>query len=51
MKLDESDKKSKDLQSEKVKLNAIIKMGQDALQQEQNLVKQLQEDLQKKVVV
>ena len=36
-------KKNKELASNIVRLNGIIKTGQDALTQEQNLVKQLQE--------
>ena len=47
--LGEEQKKVKDLTSEKVKLNSIVKMGQDALRQEQDLVRQLQEQLNKKV--
>lgn len=38
-------KKNKDLASQIIKLNGIIKTGHDALTQEQNLVKKLQEEL------
>jgi len=38
-------KKNKDLASQIVKLNGILKTGHDALTQEQNLVKKLQDEL------
>lgn len=38
-------KKNKDLASQIVKLNGIIKTGHDALTQEQNLVKKLQDEM------
>ena len=38
-------KKNKDLASNVVKLNGIIKTGHDALTQEQNLVEQLRKQL------
>ncbi|KAK7103677.1 hypothetical protein V1264_018535 [Littorina saxatilis] len=41
-------KKNKELSSTLVRLNGIIKTGQDALSQEQKLVKQLQEQLTEK---
>lgn len=44
-------KKNKDLSSTLVRLNGIIKTGQDALTQEQTLVKQLQEQLDEKTKV
>lgn len=44
-------KKNKDLSSTLVRLNGIIKTGQDALMQEQKLVKQLQEQLTEKTKV
>lgn len=44
-------KKNKDLSSTLVRLNGIIKTGQDALTQEQKLVKQLQEQLTEKTKV
>lgn len=43
--LEAEKKKNKDLASQIVKLNGIIKTGHDALTQEQNLVKKLQEQL------
>ena len=39
----------KELTSEKVKLSSIVKMGQDALKVEQDLVKELQQQLSQKV--
>lgn len=44
-------KKNKDLSSTLVRLNGIIKTGQDALMQEQKLVRQLQEQLTEKTKV
>ncbi|XP_053374093.1 ribosome-binding protein 1-like isoform X7 [Mercenaria mercenaria] len=44
--LEKEQKKNKDLASQIVKLNGIIKTGHDALTQEQNLVKKLQEQMQ-----
>jgi hypothetical protein len=44
-------KKNKDLSSTLVRLNGIIKTGQDALTQEQKLVKQLQEQMTDKTKV
>lgn len=44
-------KKNKDLSSTLVRLNGIIKTGQDALMQEQKLVTQLQEQLTEKTKV
>lgn len=41
-------KKNKDLSSTLVRLNGIIRTGQDALAQEQKLVKQLQDQLEEK---
>ncbi|KAK3792327.1 hypothetical protein RRG08_046639 [Elysia crispata] len=46
--LDAERKKNKDLSMNVVKLNGIIKTGQDALSQEQGLVKKLQESLDSK---
>lgn len=43
--LEAEKKKNKDLASQIVKLNGIIKTGHDALTQEQSLVKKLQEQL------
>ena len=43
--LEAEKKKNKDLASQIVKLNGIIKTGHDALTQEQNLTKKLQEQL------
>ena len=49
--IDSERKKNKDLCLNVVKLNGIIKTGQDALSQEQELVKKLQEQLDTKSVV
>ena len=49
--LDAERKKNKDLSMNVVKLNGIIKTGQDALSQEQGLVKKLQESLDSKSMV
>ena len=46
--LEKEQKKTKDLSSTVVRLNGIIKTGQDALSQEQKLVAQLQEQLAEK---
>ncbi|GFR68475.1 ribosome-binding protein 1 [Elysia marginata] len=46
--LDAERKKNKDLSMNVVKLNGIIKTGQDALSQEQGLVKKLQDSLDSK---
>ncbi|XP_076464624.1 uncharacterized protein LOC143296517 isoform X3 [Babylonia areolata] len=46
--LEKEQKKCKDLSSTVVRLNGIIKTGQDALTQEQKLVQQLQEQLSDK---
>uniref|UniRef100_A0A0B7BJI7 Nucleoprotein TPR n=1 Tax=Arion vulgaris TaxID=1028688 RepID=A0A0B7BJI7_9EUPU len=48
--LESERKKNKDLSLNVVKLNGIIKTGQDALSQEQNVVKKLQESLDSKSV-
>lgn len=49
-KLEEHEKKIKELTSENVKLKANVKIGQDALKQEQDLVKQLEGQLTQKKV-
>ena len=49
--LDKERKKNKELSSTLVRLNGIIKTGQDALSQEQKLVQQLQEQLSDKTKV
>ena len=49
--LNAEQKKNKELSSTLVRLNGIIKTGQDALSQEQKLVKQLQEQLTDKAKV
>lgn len=46
--LDSEKKKSKDLASQIVKLNGIIKTGQDAIHQEQELVTKLKQQLEER---